>query len=160
MPVLERIPRQPLAGAVFEQLLDRIVSGAFAPGQALPAERQLCQELGVSRTAVREALARLAQLKLIAIRHGGDTRVLDFRTSAGLDLLPRIVRSRVSARLLPELARSGFEMRAVLAPEVARLAAERGGPAIADELAAPLTDMAGSDDLAVLQDASLQFWGV
>ena len=162
MPVaarLDRIARRPLASAVFDQLLERIVSGAFAPGQALPAERLLCQELGVSRTAVREALARLAQVRLIAIRHGGDTRVLDFRTSAGLDLLPRIVRSRVSPRLLLELARSGFEMRAVLAPDVARLAAERGGPAVADDLAAPLADMAASDDLAALQDASLRFWG-
>src|SRR5204863_6163248 len=86
MPVrakLDRVARQPLSAVVFDQLLDRIVAGAFQAGDALPAERQLCTELGVSRTAVREALARLAQLKLIQVRHGGETRVLDFRATAG-----------------------------------------------------------------------------
>src|SRR5262252_3716050 len=95
MPVarLDRIARQPLSAAVFDQLAERIIRGAFAPGAALPSERQLCAELGVSRTAVREALARLAQLRLIQVRHGGETRVLDFRATAGLDLLPHLLRS-------------------------------------------------------------------
>ncbi|MBZ0231141.1 MAG: GntR family transcriptional regulator, partial [Deltaproteobacteria bacterium] len=85
---LERIPKRSLTDAVFDQLVARIVSGTLAPGQALPPERLLCAELGVSRTAVREAMSRLAQLRLVAVRHGGETRVLDFRVTGGLDLLP------------------------------------------------------------------------
>ncbi|HTM22354.1 MAG TPA: GntR family transcriptional regulator, partial [Kofleriaceae bacterium] len=64
MAQLARIPRLSLSGAVFDQILDRIVGGDFPAGRPLPAERLLCAELGVSRTAVREALARLAQLRL------------------------------------------------------------------------------------------------
>ena len=162
MPVrakLDRVARQPLSAVVFDQLLDRIVTGGFQPGDALPPERQLCTELGVSRTAVRESLARLAQLKLIQIRHGGETRVLDFRTTAGLDLLPSMLR-RASGRISPDVARSGFEMRAVIAPDMARLAAERRTDDVVAKLDTTVAAMGpASGELAELQQLSLQFWG-
>ena len=157
MPVrLAKVARPPLSAVVFDQLLDRIVTGGFKPGDALPAERQLCAELGVSRTAVREALARLGQLKLIQIRHGGETRVLDFRATAGLDLLPWMLR-RPSGRISAEVARSGFEMRAVIGPDMARLAAERRDDEVMAALDAALAGMAFAE-LAVLQQQSLAFW--
>src|SRR5689334_11511764 len=142
---LDRIRRQPLSTAVFDQLLDRIVNGVFAPGQVLPPERALCEELGVSRTAVREALARLAQLRLIQIRHGGETRVLDFLKTAGLDLLPYMAR-RPSSAFHRELLRSGFEMRAILAPDMVRACAQRADASVIDELDAVLEDMARCHD--------------
>ena len=163
MPVraskLDRVARPSLSSVVFDQLLERIVGGAFHPGEALPSERQLCAELGVSRTAVREALARLAQVKLIQIRHGGETRVLDFRATAGLDLLPSIMR-RANGRIAAEVARSGFEMRVAIGPDMARLAAERRGNGVLVMLDAAIEAMAAAgDELAVLQQQSLVFWG-
>jgi DNA-binding FadR family transcriptional regulator len=154
---LDRISRQPLSGVVFDQLLERVVSGVFRPGQALPPERQLCLELGVSRTAVREALARLAQLRLIQIRHGGETLVLDWRTTAGLDLLPALLR-RANGRLDPEIARSGFEMRAAIGPDLARLAAVHRDEHIVAELTATVDAMADATDLAALAALSMRFW--
>jgi DNA-binding FadR family transcriptional regulator len=160
MPVrarLERISRQPLSAVVFDQLLERVVSGAFRTGEALPSERQLCVELGVSRTAVREALARLAQLRLIQIRHGGETRVLDFRATAGLDLLPSLLR-RASGRIDPEIVRSGFEMRSVIAPDMARLAAERRDDVVVGALETILETMAEATELDMLAGLSMRFW--
>ena len=154
---LDRIARQPLSGIMFDQLLERVLTGVFRPGQALPPERQLCQELGVSRTAVREALARLAQLRLIQIRHGGETRVLDFRTTAGLDLLPSLLR-RANGRIDSEIARSGFEMRAAIGPDLARLAAERRDDEIVGELTTVVEEMADTTDLAALAELSMRFW--
>jgi DNA-binding FadR family transcriptional regulator len=155
---LARIPRTSLSGAVFDQILDRIVDGTFPAGEPLPSERLLCTELGVSRTAVREALARLAQLRLIQVRHGGETTVLDFRAVAGLDLLPRLL-ARPGRGLHAEASRAGIEMRAALAPEVARLAALRGGAPLARKLEIHLTAMAGStDDLMALHHLSFAFW--
>ncbi len=155
---LDRISRQLLSSVVFDQLLDRIVTGAFKPGHGLPPERQLCLELGVSRTAVREALARLAQLRLIQIRHGGETRVLDFRTTAGLDLLPALLH-RSGGRLDAEVARSGLEMRAAIAPDIARLAAQHREDAVVIELAATVEAMgAAGDELASLAELSMRFW--
>jgi GntR family transcriptional repressor for pyruvate dehydrogenase complex len=152
---LERIPKRSLTDAVFDQLVARIVSGKLAAGQALPPERLLCAELGVSRTAVREAMSRLAQLKLVAVRHTG-----------GLDLLPHLLRQQEPA-LTAEVLRAGVEMRAALGPELARAAAMRGGAETAEGLKPVLAQMEralaahGDDDarvLAELQRASLGFW--
>lgn len=52
-----------------------ILSGELAVGDYLPAERALCEKLGVSRSVVREALGRLASLGLVESRHGSGTRV-------------------------------------------------------------------------------------
>jgi DNA-binding FadR family transcriptional regulator len=157
---LEKVEKKSLSGAVFDQLVDKIVGGAFPVGTPLPSERQLCLDLGVSRTAVREALARLAQLRLIAVRQGGETLVLDFRTTAGLDLLPRLLRHSTGH---PDLAvvRSGLEMRAALAPDIARLAASHVSEPISAALDAVVSEMAKPEiELAALQALSLKFWGI
>jgi DNA-binding FadR family transcriptional regulator len=156
---LERIPKRSLTEAVFDQLVARIVSGKLAPGQALPPERLLCAELGVSRTAVREAMSRLAQMRLVAVRHGGETRVLDFRRHGGLDLLPHLMRQQETA-LTADVMRAGVEMRAALGPELARAAAMRCGDETAGGLKGVLETMEGADDLAALQQASLAFWQI
>jgi DNA-binding FadR family transcriptional regulator len=162
---LERIPKRSLTEAVFDQLVARIVSGKLAPGQALPPERVLCAELGVSRTAVREAMSRLAQVKLVAVRHGGETRVLDFRATGGLELLPHLLRQQEPA-LTAEVLRAGVEMRAALAPELARAAAIRGGDDVAEALRAEVARMEAAEELepegqlAELQQASLAFWQI
>ena len=84
---LSKIDRRTLSDAVFDQLSREIVDGHMEPGALLPSERELVQVLGVNRGAVREALKRLAQRGLVQIQQGGGTRVLDYRQSAGLDLL-------------------------------------------------------------------------
>ena len=156
---LERIPKRSLTDAVFDQLVARIVSGRLAAGQALPPERLLCTELGVSRTAVREAMSRLAQLKLVAVRHGGETRVLDFRVTGGLDLLPHLLRQQEPA-LTAEVMRAGVEMRAALGPELARAAALRGGAEVGEALEGLLATMEAAKELAELQELSLAFWQI
>jgi GntR family transcriptional repressor for pyruvate dehydrogenase complex len=60
---------------VTRQLERSIVSGELQVGDYLPAERALCEQLGVSRSVVREALGRLASLGLVVSRHGSGTRV-------------------------------------------------------------------------------------
>jgi DNA-binding FadR family transcriptional regulator len=153
----DRVPKQSVADAVFAQLRRRILSGQIPAGATLPPERVLCAELGVSRTAVREAVARLEQVRLLAVRHGGETLVLDWRKSGGLDLLQELARSEEPPVL--EVLRSGFEMRAVLAPEIARLAAERADESVHAELGATLGDMErAAGDLSALQRLSLRFW--
>jgi GntR family transcriptional regulator, sialic acid-inducible nan operon repressor len=57
------------ADAVVAHLESRISSGALADGAFLPAERELMAEYGISRTVVREAVARLAGRGLIEARH-------------------------------------------------------------------------------------------
>ena len=57
--------------AIAADLRDAILRGDPAAGERLPAERELAARLGVGRSSVREAVAKLAQLGLVEIRHGG-----------------------------------------------------------------------------------------
>jgi GntR family transcriptional regulator, transcriptional repressor for pyruvate dehydrogenase complex len=156
--MLQPIERKSLSDAVYEQLRDAIVSGQMAAGTRLPSERALCEQLGVNRGALREALQRLAQARLVRINHGGATRVLDYRAHSGLGLLPSLLVDG-SGALQTHVARSVVEMRGALAPDIARLAALRGGPEAADDLDSILAEMglAAGDDPA-LQRLALSFW--
>lgn len=127
-------------------------------GDVLPAERELVTQLGVNRGAVREALRRLAQAGLVTIQQGGGTRVLDFRRSAGLDLLSRLL-LRADGQIDLPVARGLVEMRAAIAPDVARLCARRGGSKSADQLRGIVVAMEQArGDLPRLQRLSIAFW--
>jgi GntR family transcriptional repressor for pyruvate dehydrogenase complex len=156
---LEPIARASLSDAVFNQLAGQILARRVQPGQPLPSERDLCKALGVNRGALREALKRLAQAGLIEQRHGGATMVLDYRRSAGLDLLSRLL---ISPTGEPDLlvARSIMEMRAALAPDIARLCALRADAELRRMLHDIVEDMraAGPDQLDRLQVLSLELW--
>jgi DNA-binding FadR family transcriptional regulator len=157
--VLRPVERRSLSEAVFDQIRDHIVDGRFGPGARLPGERELATTLGVNRNALREALKRLQQLKLVAIRPGGATQVLDFRHSAGLDFFTTLI---FGARgvLRADAVRSLVEMRSALGPDIAARAAMRGGPAAADELDAVLVrlEAVADDDLVARQRLSLALW--
>lgn len=152
------VTRHSLSDQVFAALRDRILGGDFAPDTVLPGERELCRTLGVNRGALREALKRLDQAGLVRVRHGGGTRVLDYRERAGLDLLPELLRTP-EGDWDAEVVVALLEMRSALAPDVARLAALRGGPELAIRLDALVAAMAQADvDLAELQRLAFELW--
>lgn len=157
--MLQPVQRQSLSDAVFDQLRDQIVSGEVEAGARLPSERELSEVLGVNRQAVREALKRLAQARLVSIHQGGATRVLAWRDAAGLGLLSTLI-FRGDGTLDLGVARSAIEMRSALAPDIARLAAIRGGPTTADALDVLVEQMRGAGpDLAEVQTLALAYWG-
>lgn len=84
---LRRISNLSLADQVFEQLTSEIMRGTYETDSYLPPERTLSLTFEVNRHVVREALKRLEQMGLVQVAQGGGTRVLDFRRTAGLDLL-------------------------------------------------------------------------
>lgn len=154
---LRPVRRQALSDAVFDQLRDQIVSGELAVGDPLPAERALCEALGVNRGSVREALRRLQQARLVDVRHGGTSRVLDYRRSAGLDLLSSLLVTAAGS-FDARVVASVMEMRSALAPDIARLAALRGRAA-APHLQALAAAMPGvSGDATRLQALTAEFW--
>ena len=95
-----------VAESVYQKLRDHIIFGAFKPGQRL-AEEQLAEQMGVSRTPVREALLRLEQEGLI-------------------QMLPR--QGAIVRRLSLEEARQVYEVRALLEGLAARLAVQHLTP--------------------------------
>ncbi|HEY4997415.1 MAG TPA: GntR family transcriptional regulator [Solirubrobacteraceae bacterium] len=148
------ITRSSVPDQVFARLREAILTGAYRPGERLPPQRALAGDLGVNMSSVREALGRLEQLRLIEVRHGDGTRVLDWRRSGGLEALVLGAGAAgiggADAALIGDL----FEARRLLLVEAARLAAERHNP----EQAAALVELAeavasaADDSTALLAD--------
>jgi GntR family transcriptional regulator, transcriptional repressor for pyruvate dehydrogenase complex len=105
---------------IVQQIEESILKGTLKPGDQLPAERELAQQFGVSRTAVREAVKTLREKGLVEAYSGRGTFVTDGTSQAvrhSLDLLIKIGQPDASTHLA--------EMRTILEPEIAALAATR-----------------------------------
>ena len=62
------------------------------PGSILPAERELSELIGVTRTTLREVLQRLARDGWLTIQHGKPTKVNNFWETSGLNILETLAR--------------------------------------------------------------------
>lgn len=153
---LRPVARRLVPDEVFDQILSEVVEGEIAAGESLPSERRLAEVLGVSRPAVREALSRMAQARLVDVRHGGATTVREFRRAAGLDLLPRLLVR--NGDLDVAVARSILEARLAIAPEVASLAGERGTDTLPEALDDAIASLEAAEDPVARQRAALTFW--
>jgi DNA-binding FadR family transcriptional regulator len=119
-----------LTQQVAQELGQRVVGGHYLPGDALPSEADLSAELRVSRTVVREALKVLAAKGLIRSR-----------PRVGPVVQPRHVWERLDSDVLAWSTQDGdqlktflnqlTEVRRIVEPDAARLAATR---ATSDEL--------------------------
>lgn len=79
--------------AVFAEkyLIQSIWNNHYPQGSILPAERELSELIGVTRTTLREVLQRLARDGWITIQHGKPTQVNDFMQTAGLNILDTLL---------------------------------------------------------------------
>ena len=105
------------------QIYQLIQDGAFKPGDRLPAERELAQQLNVSRASVREAMRLLDMRGLVVIRPGAGTFITDENVETIVHAFSSLVSGEGTA------ASDVFEMRLVLEPQVASLAVQRAGDA-------------------------------
>ncbi len=80
------------AGFAEEYIVESIWSGRFPPGTILPAERELSELIGVTRTTLREVLQRLARDGWLTIQHGKPTKVNNFWETSGLNILETLAR--------------------------------------------------------------------
>jgi GntR family transcriptional repressor for pyruvate dehydrogenase complex len=74
---LRTVDRTKLYTAIVDQIVEGVRSGAFPQGSALPAERVLAAQLGVSRSSVREAIRVLEHSGVLHVRVGSGTYVTD-----------------------------------------------------------------------------------
>lgn len=75
------------AGFAEKYIIESIWKGRFPPGSILPAERELSELIGVTRTTLREVLQRLARDGWLTIQHGKPTKVNQFMETSGLQIL-------------------------------------------------------------------------
>ncbi len=119
-PVYKAVRTSRLYEQIVQQIEESILSGSLKPGDQLPAERDLAQRFGVSRTAVREAVKALREKGLVEAYSGRGTFITDGTSQAirqSLDLMMKIGNVEGSQHLA--------ELRAILEPEIAALAAVR-----------------------------------
>ena len=86
------IKAQSPAGFAEEYIIESIWNNRFPPGSILPAERELSELIGVTRTTLREVLQRLARDGWLTIQHGKPTRVNNFWETSGLNILETLAR--------------------------------------------------------------------
>ncbi|MCG0278369.1 MAG: FadR family transcriptional regulator [Thermanaeromonas sp.] len=119
--------------SVYHRVVDEIKTGIFEgrlkPGDRLPAERELAEMLGVSRTSVREALKMLAAEGLVRIKHGQGAFIAEQDPDAYIQQFAK--RIFVNPKTIKDL----FEIRKTLEPAAAAWAAERAAQQELEELA-------------------------
>jgi DNA-binding FadR family transcriptional regulator len=143
----------PAAGAVLaDRIMTAIALGEFTPGQRLPAERELAAQLGVSRTTVRDALARVVAAGLLEVRRGRSGGA--FVRHPWTPESARAVRVTLGSRW--EELQSTFDLRLLVEGLVARTAAERRDQADETEIRAALADYEQAKELAVAQAADIR----
>ena len=128
-PVVQRQLR--LSEMVAGTIGKRIVTGQYKPGDTLPTEPAVQAEFGVSRTAVREAIRLLSAKGLTASRPKIGTRVRPVGDWNMFDA--DVLRWQVEHGPSDEFVNALFEMREIIEPSAASLAAER---ATADDITA------------------------
>ena len=115
---------------VANQIQQAIIGGLYAPDERLPIEKELAEQLGVSRVVVREGLKRLETLGLIRVRPGRDGGAFVQRPST----------QGINDALFSFLRMDGLEvanlheMRRIFEPAIAGLAAERSTPLMIAEI--------------------------
>ena len=128
---------------ICEQIRRELESGALKPGDKLPPERDLAQQFGVSRTAVREALRSLENAGIVGLHKG--TKGGAFILEGNADVVTQSLRDMMSVGSIS--LDSLTEARVLILTEVVRLACKR---ATEVDMAAISTNI---DRLAELTDA-------
>ncbi len=105
---------------IVRQIEESVLKGSLKEGDQLPAERELAQQFGVSRTAVREAIKTLHEKGLVEALPGRGTFVTNGTSNSMRQSLDRILKSGQ-----PDGAAFLVEFREILEPEIAALAAIR-----------------------------------
>jgi DNA-binding FadR family transcriptional regulator len=110
-------------GHTLDLLGEAIVAGRYAPGATLPPEPLLGEQLGVSRTVVREAVKSLIAKGLVSSGPKVGTKVLASEQWNWFD--PDVIAWQSQTGLTPEFLRDLQELRRVMEPAAVRMAAER-----------------------------------
>ncbi|ODR11165.1 GntR family transcriptional regulator [Mycolicibacillus koreensis] len=147
--------RQRVDEQIAASIVDAVLDGTFPAGSVLPPERDLATHLGVNRTSLRQALARLQQMGLIETRHGSGNVVADPAT-----LTHPVIVEGLMRRLGPDFLVEMLELRTAFGALIGRLAAERGQQPMLEQLPAALAEVSVAGSAALRQEAELGFFDV
>ena len=148
-------PQQNIHRQVVDQLGRMIVGGKLAPGDALPSEELLAEQLVVSRSALREAMKVLGAKGLIESRQKTGARVRDRRHWHQLDA--EVLAWRFAAMPTKEFVTELVEMREIIEPAAAAAAAKKRDRAQLGAIAAAYQAMVEASDRVEWAQADAKF---
>lgn len=141
-----------LGDAVIEKLTQAIMDGRLKPGDPLPSEGRIAEACGISKQIAREAIRDLAAMGVVRIQQGKVARVRK------IDAEPLGRFFRFAVRGSKEGLAEAVELRKVLEPPIARLAAARATPEKIDLLRSALRRMEATlEDVPAWIEADLDF---
>ena len=153
--MLRAIKKTRIYEDVFKQIHQLIEEGRLRARDRLPSERELAETFKVSRTSVREALRALESQGLIVSRTGTGNFVADLPVESLVGPLARLLIDE--KRALADV----FEMRKLIEPHIAALAAERASRndiAQLKKIVAKQTKAVTSGGTGVEADAEFHLW--
>ena len=128
-------------------LMKKIYRGSLKPGDKLPTERRMTEELDVDRGALRIGLRQLESMGIIRIRHGDGIYVRDYMENAGIDFLKTLFMVHEAEGEAPViddyLVNEIWEFWIMLFPAVVEMAASKISNRDMRELTALLDEEAG-----------------
>ncbi|WP_215848068.1 FadR/GntR family transcriptional regulator [Candidatus Pantoea bituminis] len=135
---------------------EEIVSGQFAPGQALPAEAELCERFTTSRNIIREVYRSLTAKRLIEIKRYRGAFVTTHQQWNFLD--SDVLQWSLKHNHDPQLIAAMNDVRVLVEPQLARWSAERATSQDLAQIEHALNDMiAHHHDRQAFNDADMRY---
>ncbi|MET0853390.1 MAG: FadR/GntR family transcriptional regulator [Microterricola sp.] len=134
------------------KIKDMIVSGKLHPGDRLPPEKELSEELGLSRSSLREAVKALEVIRVLDVRRGDGTYVTSLEPALLLEAMSFVVDLHGDTSIL-EI----FAVRRILEPAATALAADQIDDDTIAELRALIDEVDGATSVEGLVEHDLEF---
>jgi DNA-binding FadR family transcriptional regulator len=137
---MDTIKKINLVDEVYKKMKEKIMSGAWTPGEKIPSENKLSDKFGVSRNTIRNAIQKLKGLNLIETKQGQGT------------FLKKDLNSNIISNIIPGLIFNNneildvLEFRSIIEKENARLAAIRADEEEIQEIKGALDQMIRHQD--------------
>lgn len=146
----QSIPSKKTYKQIIEQIISLIVNGELSAGDKLPAERALSEQLGASRSSIREAFRVLEILGILEVRHGGGTYVQDFNIAPFLNTIAPLFLQNV------DVMGDMMDFRIMLECEAVKAAAQSQNQTTIEDMARAIDGMS-SDDARIAEQADIDF---
>ncbi|KGJ95790.1 fatty acid metabolism transcriptional regulator FadR [Thalassotalea sp. ND16A] len=140
------IKAQSPAGFAEQYIVESIWNGGFPPGSILPAERELSELIGVTRTTLREVLQRLARDGWLTIQHGKPTKVNNFWESCSLNILSKL--TELDQEGIPDLVENLLSARTNISAIYVRAAIKENAEKVIELLTNCLEASSDGDEFA------------
>lgn len=156
MSEFAQLTREPsLAERVNSALMKSIASGALAIGDRLPSERALCEQFGVSRTVIREAVRGLQAKGVVQVRHGRGVEIVAFPASHITEAVRLFAQGATDQNSLN--AEKISEVRRALELRMVEIACKRATDDDIAQLRAAHEAMSAASDLAEIAAQDVAF---